>query len=662
MGWSGGNKYSSWLLQWRTNTDFNKATLTNTEVIGTGEDAYVQLEPLTDNDDDIPYTTAGNYTLSDGAKLEVSGDNAQLKAVSGSDTNWPFTTAGNYTYDSGKIDVTGGVATLKGITGIYAQWHMNESSGTTVSDSGPNSYNGTTQNMEDADWVAAKLNNGLRFDGVNEYVDCGNIADFERTDAFSVEAWVKTSTASKIIAARHNGTRGWFVFVNNTGLIYFNLSNNYGPNHLYRKSSGSVTDGSWHHVVCTYDGSEDVSGCHVYIDGDNDDGDSANTLTGTISTGVNMRLGAWNTGLYFNGDLDEVLVYEKEISASDVTDRYNSGSGTEEEGVDENDPTIYPNTGLAFTTALNTFTETATTPTGTSLRYHCSSDNGSTWKYWNGAAWAVTDDTYAQANTAADVHTNIGSLASSGTFKFRALLRSDGSNNLELDNIFISEPITYSTTDNLYIDTKDASQIAPTTILDWLTTTISNTNPANTDIRVLFSTDGRSNWQTYTGGSWQAPASSTTRTDATSITDAQTNFSSLGLGSGTLDVRLFLYTSDNSVRPIVSNINVTSDTGLPASGTWESNEYDGTYIDNNWEKWFSTLTLAGSSTITFQARASNVSGSLGSYSTLTDGEDSGITGRYLQILATLTADGQNNPRLESHSIEFSEPKVIKLAP
>jgi len=122
----------------------------------------------------------------------------------------------------------------------------------------------------------------------------------------------------------------------------------------------------------------------------------------------------------------------------------------------------------------------------------------------------------------------------------------------------------YSVTDDLYLDTKDAVQVAPALITEWLTTTISSTTPANTDARVLFSTDGRANWKTWGGSSWDAPASATTRTDATAVADAQTNFPSLALGAGTLDVRLFLYTSDESARPSVSNINVTSNTGAGA--------------------------------------------------------------------------------------------------
>ena len=251
------------------------------------------------------------------------------------------------------------------------------------------------------------------------------------------------------------------------------------------------------------------------------------------------------------------------------------------------------------------------------------------------------------------MNTNIASLASSGTFRFRAFLHTtDTEATPELDNIQVTEASTYSTDDNLYVDTKDASQIAPATIYSWLTTTITNSKPANTDIRVLFSTDGRSNWQTYTGGSWQAPASPTARANATSIADAQTNFSSLGLGSGTLDVRLFLYTSDSSATPSVQNINVTSDTGYETSGNWEGNEWDGTYNNQDWDDVSFDVTLPTGTTAEFVCRAGNVSGDLGSYgSALSSGDASNVTGKWFQWKVTLTGGGDATPQIDYFSVK-----------
>ena len=210
----------------------------------------------------------------------------------------------------------------------YAHYTLNESAGTNASDISGNNRHGTLTNMEDVDWVAGKMGNALSFDGSNEYVDLGNIADFDRYDPFSVSVWIKTSTASKMIMARHSGTRGWFLFLSSTGQVFWALTNAYGTNQLSQKSINSVTDDGWHHIVVTYNGNgENVSGLEVYVDNVDEEGATTETLTDTFSVGVNARIAAWNSGLYFNGLIDDARIFNSTLSSSEVTTLYNGGNG-----------------------------------------------------------------------------------------------------------------------------------------------------------------------------------------------------------------------------------------------------------------------------------------------------------------------------------------------
>jgi len=116
------------------------------------------------------------------------------------------------------------------------------------------------------------------------------------------------------------------------------------------------------------------------------------------------------------------------------------------------DPTIETNSGFPFTEALDDFVETATKPANTEIQYIISADNGVHWQYWDGAAWAASDETYAQSNTAADINTNIPTFAVNGTLKVRAFLHTTDVNATpELDNIKVSftAPVsaTFSLTD-----------------------------------------------------------------------------------------------------------------------------------------------------------------------------------------------------------------------
>lgn len=670
-------------ILWTSDDDFGGGSLTNIEIKEIDDSAYIQIEENMDNDDDILYDVLANYAFSNGAKITVdenNSNNATLKILTGASENFPFTNPANYIIaDETKLQVFGGETTLI-VTNVLGHWMLNESSGSTISDSSGAGNDGIAINMEDGDWIVGKLNNALLFGGTDEYVNLGNIADFERTDSFSIEFWFKTLTSSpEMIMSKmlNSGTfRGWNIFIENGSITTALISDNASINRLQLKTNSAYNNGTFHHCVITYNGSSDISGLNIYIDGvDVPTTTVTNNLSSTISNNVDCQISGRNgSNLVFNGTIDEVIIYEEEISISIVTSRYNLGTGTETLfGLYPTDnPTIINNTGFVFSTSLNGFTETATKPNFDEIKYQISSDDGTTYKWWNGSSWVAitgsqTDTWYYEneSNLASEVNTNIGALSGSGTFKFLAFLHSDdGTTTPALDNIFVGEPVTYSTDDNLYIDTKNISQITPATILSWLTTTISNILPTNTDIKLMFSNDGRVSWLTYTDGNWQAPINTIERQYGTSITDAETHFSTLPLGNEILDIRLFLFTSDNSASPSVSNINILSDTGFPSSGTYESQVYDSTYFSLDWGEVNFTLVLPSGGTIIITVRASNDSGDLGSYGMpLSSGSDFNISGRYMQWKAVFaTSVLITTPVLNDISVRFTVPIIREVRP
>ena len=184
---------------------------------------------------------------------------------------YDYSTPAEYVYDSDKIEVSGGLATLKeDLSNVYAHWKLNESSGTNVPDSSGNGRNGTTINSPL--WVAGKLNNCLQFNGVTQYVNCGNIAGFERNQSFSLECWVNPNTTNvselmtKILSFAPY--TGWELGLNypTVGTLGFAL---YGNSNTQRIRVGTTNQvcfsGSWNHVVITYNGSSLASGIHIYV-------------------------------------------------------------------------------------------------------------------------------------------------------------------------------------------------------------------------------------------------------------------------------------------------------------------------------------------------------------------------------------------------------------
>ena len=652
---------------WNNDVDFNKGTLdSEMEIVGTGDAAVLQLKAITDIDDDFTYTTEGNYTLSDAGKLIITTGDAKLKIQAGEADDYTFATPANYTYDSAKIEVTGGNAELldqrpAGAT-FFANYASDEdgiwgdgtltgtlNGGATVSGGNLDVTGGATgKNDEfDADANADSQQTGcIRFGLIPDY--SGSPASFQ--------------TFFVIAKQSGSGVNAIYVFHQTDGNVIVYIVDSTGTNIISSPAgSWSPTSGTEYEFELNYDITSGAT--RLFIDGTQLG--STFTSTGTRDAQIALlRIGnTWTNGSATRFKIAYFVVFSAVQHTTNYTPDGESGLPATIYRTD--DPTIVNNSGLVFTVPLDSFIETATVPGGSDIQHHVSSDNGVTWKYWTGAAWAVTDDTFTQSNTDAEINTNIATLAASGTFKFRSLLNSDGTTQPQLDRIQVSGPATYSTTDNLYIDSANASQITPTTFYSWLTTTISSILPANTDAKVMFSNDGRVSWLTWGGAAWVAPSSPTARVDATSIADAQTNFSSLPIGSSTLDVRLFLYTSDFSVRPVVENINVTGDSGFETAGNWVSNQYSSGYRDLEWGRLYWDETVPGGTSIQYKLRAGNTIAELeaAAYTTIsTLGEETGVTGQYIELLTPFTGTSLIRPSLDWISIDYITPHQIIISP
>jgi len=529
-----------------------------------------------------PFSVPANFTFDSGT-VEVSAGVAKLKQLGG-DITFPFTVAGNYTFDSDWVNVTGGEAVLTGLgLPAYAHWKLNASSGTLVLDDSINGRDGTATNMEDGDWVAAKINNGLLFDGVDEFVNFGNIANFERTDTFSIEFWFNTVTAgAEMIMSRQLNTgptfRGWNVFIEAGVITTALISDNSVVNRIQRKTNSTFNDGLWHHCAVTYSGTSAVSGLIIYIDG------SAvattivtDNLSATILNAADCQLsGRDGANVVYTGTADEVAIHAVVLSAADVIARFNSGTGTELMQYNYAKP-IFNNTGFVFSSALNVFTETATKPGGDDIQYQISSDDGVTWKYWNGAAWvaitgAQTDTFYFdnESNLATVVNTNIGALAASGTFRFRAFLHSDlGTTTPSLDLLEVSNS-AFSLTD----PTIESNIGFPFTAVLEDFTEIAVT-PGTTSLQYIVSIDDGVTFLWWNGAAWVVADGTFGESNPATVVD--TNIAALG-ASGTFQFKAFLHSADITETPELDNIH-TQFTVLP-SDTFQITDQDGTDIDS----------------------------------------------------------------------------------
>jgi len=174
----------------------------------------------------------------------------------------------------------------------------------------------------DATRLATRLPNGLppaaendyslSFNGVDQYVDCGDPI-ITGTGDFTYSAWVKPDGSG------HSAIGGNYGSVNTSG-VQFAWNTNFKV-YIGGYVSGAIScpAGSWYHVAVTR-----ASGTvTVYVDGVSD---NTGTLSGSIGDAANFFIGTNSSGTEeFKGEIDEVSIWSAALSAAAVAAVYNSG-------------------------------------------------------------------------------------------------------------------------------------------------------------------------------------------------------------------------------------------------------------------------------------------------------------------------------------------------
>ncbi len=213
-------------------------------------------------------------------------------------------------------------------SGLVGYWKLDETTGSSASDSASAGNTGTLTNMENGDWGTGHIGNGLTFDGANEYVTMGDIASMEGTTKITASVWMKqngTTTEKHILdKSSCNGITGsWEIAVSNGepsfGTIY--SSGNYD----FAVATGyNVSDNQWHLLTGTYDGVT----ISTYVDGVLA---ATETDTRTIQSDASPVVigGHCNGGTncssavcYWNGSIDEARVYNRALTADEVANLY----------------------------------------------------------------------------------------------------------------------------------------------------------------------------------------------------------------------------------------------------------------------------------------------------------------------------------------------------
>jgi hypothetical protein len=211
------------------------------------------------------------------------------------------------------------VATGSVDAGLVGWWALDEGSGGTVSDSSPSRVSGVLRN--DPAWATGKRRGALNFDGRTSYVELPKDPRLYFQGPFTVAAWVNVAVLPKsefgmyvVSDYANDATHSSFALrVRSTGAVqFFWQTDETVPPHA--TSTGRIAPGTWTHLAGVWDGSMRTVYINGVPDGSNGDPQPRSDNRGNVSIG---RPGAFN-GLYFSGRIDEVRIYNRALSTTEV--------------------------------------------------------------------------------------------------------------------------------------------------------------------------------------------------------------------------------------------------------------------------------------------------------------------------------------------------------
>ena len=231
---------------------------------------------------------------------------------------------------------------------LQAYYKFDENTGTAVGSS-------TGQNCAifsgSGNWGTGKINSGGVFNGSSDHVDTASFNNKVNWASISVQAWVKTTDITsypRIVAnawtdSANTGFELWELETDNK--FAWTVGNGTTNQSAYQNSAMSFD--TWYHVVGTYDGAN----VKLYVNGTLQTTQPA--LTGSIALStyaVGIGYEPPFNSAFVNGSIDEVALWDRALTQTEVTALYGSGSGLQHPFVSGTSVTVVAPTATVTST------------------------------------------------------------------------------------------------------------------------------------------------------------------------------------------------------------------------------------------------------------------------------------------------------------------------
>ncbi|MEM6794480.1 MAG: LamG-like jellyroll fold domain-containing protein [Acidobacteriota bacterium] len=180
--------------------------------------------------------------------------------------------------------------------------------------------------------TTGKVASALLFDGVDDYVEVAHTNSYNidgpgATDAFSIDAWIRTSGEGGTIASKRvasswpSHSLGWSFFVQNDELWFGMFTDATSPFSLLVPATDVIQPDTWHHVTATVDHASQT--LRLYVDGRIVKETVSYPAMVTANTAP-LFIGAFRSpstgqmGGFFEGEIDEVELFNRALEPEEV--------------------------------------------------------------------------------------------------------------------------------------------------------------------------------------------------------------------------------------------------------------------------------------------------------------------------------------------------------
>ena len=159
------------------------------------------------------------------------------------------------------------------------------------------------------------------FDGVDDVATLVDTSGTYGPILRSVSFWICVKATDDMDIIRKWNTTGnqrsWLILIVSNKIRVTQSPDGTNTGTVSQNSTTSVNDGSWHHVLYTYDGTN----MKLYIDNVLEDTDAiASAYAGTATLTIGSDFGTAND---FEGAIADIKIWEKELSSAERTTNYN---------------------------------------------------------------------------------------------------------------------------------------------------------------------------------------------------------------------------------------------------------------------------------------------------------------------------------------------------